>query len=104
MKPSWMGWQGRGQCPNFTDVLLPHRPTILLPPDPCPVPLLAQRSLEVLLLTVPTPFPNSWPDLLLYIPGTTSRKVRWLTHRWPFMFIFRRNQQSSITPHSYIKY
>ena len=50
------GLVGRGQCPNLINFLPPHRPAALLPPDPRSAPFPAQRLLEVLLLTIPTPF------------------------------------------------
>ena len=56
MEPSWIGWQGEKPVPNPIDFRLPHRTAVLLPPDPCTASLLAQRSLEALLSTVPTPF------------------------------------------------
>ena len=94
MKPSWMGWQGRGQCPNFTDVLLPHRPTILLPPDPRSAPFPAQHSLEVPLLTIPTPF-----LLLTGLPAMYAlrnlRQGAMADRRWTFQSMPRRNQQSN---------
>ena len=51
---------GEAQWPNLPD---------FLPPDPCTASLLAQRSLEVHLLTISNPFPNSLPDLLRCTPA-----------------------------------
>ena len=67
---------------------------ILLPPEPCSAPILAQPSLEVLLLTIPTPF-----SFLTALPAMYPRhnlpEGEMADYRCPFSYISRRNQQSS---------
>ena len=97
------GLYGRGQCPNPIDFRLRHWTTVLLPPSPHSAPFPDRHSLEVFLLTISTPFSFLTAPLAMP-PRHNLSDGAMAGHRWPFLSISRRSQQSTTTHQSYIKY